>query len=135
VFGVVDTSDVFKRPVNCSRCNEPFYFTLASIAQKQVLICPECRSEIDLGASGYRRLVADVRDVIAEIGQVDFPCTENAKVEVEAEMRQRAKSRGMIAIFGGDLMPRVRNNLTEVAAIVVGFILSVVAIQMIAQSI
>jgi hypothetical protein len=134
VFGVVDTSDVFKRPVNCSRCNEPFYFTLASIAQKQTLICPGCRSEIDLAASGYyRRLVADVRDVIAEIGQVDFPYTKNARVEPEAEMKRRPKSRGVIS--GGDLMPRVRNHITQVAAIVVGFILSVVAIQVIAQAI
>jgi hypothetical protein len=134
VFGVVDTSDVFKRPVNCSRCNEPFYFTLASIAQKQTLSCPGCRSEIDLAASGYyRRLVADVRDVIAEIGQLDFPYTKNLRVEVKAETRRRAKSRGVIV--GGNLMLRVRNRVTQVAAVIIGFVLSVVAIQVIAYAI
>jgi hypothetical protein len=131
---VVDTSDVFKRPVNCSRCNEPFYFTLASIAQKQTLSCPGCRSEIDLAASGYyRRLVADVRDVIAEIGQLDFPYTKNLRVEVEAEMKHHPKSRGVIV--GGNLMLRVRNRVTQVAAVIIGFVLSVVAIQVIAHAI
>jgi hypothetical protein len=134
VFGVVDTSDVFKRPVNCSRCGEAFYFTLASIAQKQTLICPGCRSQIDLAASGYyRRLVADVRDVIAQIGPVDFPYTKNARVETEVEMKHRAKSRAVI--LGAALILRVRNRITQVAAVVVGFILSVVAIQVIAHAI
>jgi hypothetical protein len=50
-------------------------------------------------------------------------------------MKHRPKSRGEIVTCRGGWMPRVRNHITQVAAIVVGFILSVVAIQMIAQSI
>jgi hypothetical protein len=46
-------------------------------------------------------------------------------------MRHRPKSR---VIFGTDLMLRVRNRITRVAAIGAGFMLSVGAIQVIAHA-
>jgi hypothetical protein len=36
----VDTSEVFKQPFHCFRCDEAFYFTLRAIAENQKLKCP-----------------------------------------------------------------------------------------------
>ena len=60
----VDTSDVFKHPVHCFRCDEASYFTLREIAEHEKLKCPICGIGINLSDDGYMSLVASVRDMI-----------------------------------------------------------------------
>jgi hypothetical protein len=65
----VDTSEVFKQPVHCFRCDEAFYFTLRAIAEDEKLKCPVCRTDINLSDNGYKFLVTNVRDTIRSISQ------------------------------------------------------------------
>jgi hypothetical protein len=60
----VDTSEVFKQPVHCFRCDEAFYFTLRAIAEDEQLKCPVCGTGINLSNDGYKSLVASVRYTI-----------------------------------------------------------------------
>jgi hypothetical protein len=68
----VDTSEVFKHPVHCFRCDEAFYFTLRAIGEEEKLKCPVCGAGINLSDDGYKSLVASVRDTIRSIGQSSF---------------------------------------------------------------
>jgi hypothetical protein len=63
----VDTSEVFKQPIHCFRCDEAFYFTLRAIAEDEKLKCPVCASGINLSDDGYKCLVAGVRDTIKSL--------------------------------------------------------------------
>jgi hypothetical protein len=63
----VDTSEVFKQPIHCFRCDEAFYFTLRAIAEHEKLKCPVCASGINLSDDGYKSLVASVRDTIKSL--------------------------------------------------------------------
>jgi hypothetical protein len=65
----VDTSEVFKQPVYCFRCDEAFYFTLRAIGEEEKLKCPVCGTGINLSDDGYKSLVASVRDTIRSISQ------------------------------------------------------------------
>ena len=65
----VDTSEVFKEPVHCFRCDEAFYFTLRAIGEEEKLKCPVCGTGINLSDDGYKSLVASVRDTIRSISQ------------------------------------------------------------------
>jgi len=65
----VDTSEVFKQPVHCFRCDEAFYFTLRAIGEEEKLKCPVCGTGINLSDDGYKSLVASVRDTIRSISQ------------------------------------------------------------------
>jgi hypothetical protein len=60
----VDTSDVFKHPVHCLRCDEAFYFTLRAVAEDEKLKCPRCWTAINLSDDGYKSVVASVREMI-----------------------------------------------------------------------
>jgi hypothetical protein len=62
-----DTSDVFKHPVHCFRCDEAFYFTLRAIAEDEKLNCPVCGTGINLSDDGYQSLVASVRDTLSSL--------------------------------------------------------------------
>jgi len=68
--GSVDTSRIFKQPVHCVSCDEAFYFTLSSIAEKQKLTCPQCGNEINLCDDAYMPLVATIREMIGAIKAV-----------------------------------------------------------------
>jgi len=57
----VDTSEVFKQPVHCFRCDEAFYFTLRAIGEEEKLKCPVCGTGINLSDDG--------RDTIRSISQ------------------------------------------------------------------
>jgi hypothetical protein len=63
----VDTSELFKQPVHCFRCNEAFYFTLRAIGEEKKSKCPVCGTGINLSDDGYRSLVASVRDTIGQL--------------------------------------------------------------------
>ena len=63
----VDTSEVFKEPVHCFRCDEAFYFTLRAIAEDEKLKCPVCGTCIT--GEGHESLVTSVRDMIRSISQ------------------------------------------------------------------
>jgi hypothetical protein len=63
----VHTSEVFKQPVHCFRCDEAFYFTLRAIAEDEKLKCPVCGTGINLSDDGYKPLVASVRYTIKSI--------------------------------------------------------------------
>jgi hypothetical protein len=65
----VDTSDVFKHPVHCFRCDEAFYFTLRAIAEEEKLKCPVCGTAINLSDDCYKPAVASVRDTIRSFSQ------------------------------------------------------------------
>jgi hypothetical protein len=67
----VDTSEVFKQPVHCFRCDEAFYFTLRAIGEEEKLKCPVCGTGINLSDEGYKSLLTSVRDMIRSISQ---PC-------------------------------------------------------------
>jgi hypothetical protein len=54
--------------------------------------------------------------------------------EGPADEITRPKIEGAIVVCRGDWVPRVRNHITQVAVIVVGFFLSVVAIRVIAHA-
>ena len=74
----VDTSEVFKQPVHCFRCDEAFYFTLRAIAEDEKLKCPVCGTGINLSDDGYKSLVASVRETISSISQPSLPMTRPA---------------------------------------------------------
>jgi transposase-like protein len=63
----VDTTEVFKQPVHCPRCDAAFYFTLRAIAENQRLMCPQCRMNINLSDDAHRPLVANVKETIRAI--------------------------------------------------------------------
>jgi hypothetical protein len=63
----VDTSEVFKQPVHCFRCDDAFYFTLRAIAEDEKLKCPVCGTGINLSDDRYKSLVASVRYTIKSI--------------------------------------------------------------------
>ena len=65
----VDTSEIFKHPVHCFRCDEAIYFTLREIAEDETLTCPVCATDINLSDDGYKPLVASVRDTIRSFSQ------------------------------------------------------------------
>ena len=65
----VDTSEVFKQPVHCFRCDEAFYFTLRAIGEDEKLKCPVCGTGINLSDDSYKSLVTSVRDTIRSISQ------------------------------------------------------------------
>ena len=69
---LVDTSEVFKQPVHCFRCDEAFYFTLRQIAEDETLTCPVCATDINLFDDGYKSLVTNVRDTIRSISQPSY---------------------------------------------------------------
>jgi hypothetical protein len=65
----VDTGSVFKHPVHCFGCDQPFYFTLRKIAEAKKLACPLCGSNINLADEAYGFLVTSVKETIALIDQ------------------------------------------------------------------
>jgi hypothetical protein len=75
----VDTSEVFKQPVHCFRCDEAFYFTLREIAEDETLTCPVCATDINLSDDGYKSLVTNVRETIRSFSQ---PSSLNAEVGI-----------------------------------------------------
>ena len=65
----VDTGSVFKHPVHCFGCDQPFYFTLRKIAGAKKLACPLCDSDINLADEAYRFVLTSVKETIALIDQ------------------------------------------------------------------
>jgi hypothetical protein len=65
----VDTGSVFKHPVHCFGCSQPFYFTLRKIAEAKKLACPLCGSDINLTDEAYGFVVTSVQETIALIDQ------------------------------------------------------------------
>jgi hypothetical protein len=65
----VDTGAVFKHPVHCFSCDQPFYFTLRKIAEAKKLACPLCGSDINLTDEAYGLVVTSVKETIALIEQ------------------------------------------------------------------
>ena len=63
----VDTRDVFKHPVHCSRCDEASLFTLRAISEDENLKCSVCGTWINLSDDDYSPLVSSVRDIIRSI--------------------------------------------------------------------
>jgi rRNA maturation endonuclease Nob1 len=66
----VDTGAVFKHPVHCFGCHEAFYFTLRKIAGSEKLACPQCGSDINLGARAYESLITWAKETTASIDQI-----------------------------------------------------------------
>jgi hypothetical protein len=63
----VDSGSVFKHPVHCFGCDQPFYFTLRKIAEAKKLACPLCGSDINLADEAYRFVVTSVKETVALI--------------------------------------------------------------------
>jgi hypothetical protein len=79
----VDTCKVFKELVHCFRCDEPFYFTLWAIAEKQSLACPQCGTDIDIADRAYQSLVGSVKARIAEISS--FQCAPSGEHHLDLD--------------------------------------------------
>jgi hypothetical protein len=75
----VDTGAVFKHPVHCFGCDQPFYFTLRKIAEAKKLACPLCGSDINLTDEAYGFVVTSVRETIALIDQ-SSPSLQRASI-------------------------------------------------------
>ena len=69
----VDTGAVFKHPIQCSGCDQAFYFSLRRIAEVGKLACPLCGSDINLTDETYRFAVTTAKETIARIDQSSPP--------------------------------------------------------------
>jgi uncharacterized protein CbrC (UPF0167 family) len=63
----VNTSKIFKEPIQCFSCNQSFYFTLWKIAESRRLVCPHCRADINLADDAYQQLVVNVKERVSAI--------------------------------------------------------------------
>jgi hypothetical protein len=61
------TAGVFKKLAPCFGCDDQFYFSPRAIPESHDLICPACKSRIDLGDSRFESLRLEVSATLAEI--------------------------------------------------------------------
>jgi hypothetical protein len=93
---LLDTGQVFKRPVLCPHCREERLFTLRAIADNQPLKCHGCGGRICLSDRVYESLVSDVRNLLEAIDAVHAAPVFNGQPALTSPLGHNAFGPSMI---------------------------------------